>query len=235
MSGDKLDGAKRLLGAELASEVVSGMVLGVGTGSTAARAIESIGRRIVDDGLSVKGVPTSQSAERLCRAVGIDIVSLDGVARLDLAFDGADEVDEDLRLIKGRGAAHSREKVVASAADRFVVLADYTKRTQKLGARMPVPVEIIPMAVGPVQRVIESLGARAEVRQGTGKDGPTVTDQSLWIIDAHFDVIADPERVNAVLLQTPGVLDHGLFLNLATEVWFGEADGTITRVARRDD
>ena len=227
-----LDEAKFLLGRELAAEVSDGMILGVGTGSTAACAITSIGDRVRSEQLRLRGVPTSLAAERLCRQNGIELVTLDDIERLDLAFDGADEVDPKLRLIKGRGAAHSREKVVASCAHRFVVLADYSKRVDRIGTRMPLPVEILPLALGPVSRVLQSLGARTEVRTGPGKDGPTVTDQGLWILDAHFSVIADPEAVNRRLLDTPGVLDHGLFLDLATEVWFGEADGSVSRVSR---
>ena len=223
-----LDDARRTLGKKLAETVTDGMTLGIGTGSTAAFAIESIGRRIREEGIRLIGVPTSLSAERLCREHGIQIGTLDEIVSLDLAFDGADEVDPHLNLIKGRGAAHSREKVVAVAAERFVVLADYTKRVDILGTRMPVPVEILPMALGPVSRTLERLGARPALRTGPGKDGPTVTDQGLWIVDAKFTAIEDPRVVDETLLNTPGVLDHGLFLGLASEVWFGEEDGEVT-------
>jgi ribose 5-phosphate isomerase A len=223
-----IDDARRTLGKKLADAVIDGMTLGIGTGSTAACAMEAIGRRIRDEGLRLTGVPTSLSAELLCRKHGIQVGTLDEIVSLDLAFDGADEVDPHLNLIKGRGAAHSREKVVAVAAERFVVLADYTKRVDVLGTRMPVPVEILPMALGPVRRVLEHLGAEPVLRIGQTKDGPTVTDQGLWIVDARFSGIGDPQLVNDTLLNTPGVLDHGLFLRLASEVWFGEEDGEVT-------
>lgn len=223
-----IDDARRTLGKKLADAVIDGMTLGIGTGSTAACAMEAIGRRIRDEGLRLTGVPTSLSAELLCRKHGIQVGTLDEIVSLDLAFDGADEVDPHLNLIKGRGAAHSREKVVAVAAERFVVLADYTKRVDVLGTRMPVPVEILPMALGPVRRVLEQLGAEPVLRIGQTKDGPTVTDQGLWIVDARFSGIGDPQLVNDTLLNTPGVLDHGLFLRLASEVWFGEEDGEVT-------
>lgn len=225
------DAVRKVLGDRLADSVADGMTLGVGTGSTAACAIEAIGRRVRKEGIKVVGVPTSFSAELLCRMHGIRIGTLGEIASLDLAFDGADEVDPQFDLIKGRGGAHSREKVVASAAERFVVLVDYTKRVDVLGSRMPVPVEIIPMALGPVKRTLASLGADPVLRMGKSKDGPTVTDQGLWIVDASFEGIPDPANVNEVLLTTPGVLDHGIFLDLATEVWFGEEDGGVT-VAR---
>ena len=228
--GTSQDDAKARLGRELAAVVSDGMVLGVGTGSTAALAISAIGQRVRDEGLALSGVPTSLASERLCRANGVDVITLDEVEQLDLAFDGADEVDPALRLIKGRGAAHAREKVVAAAAGRVVILADHTKRVEQLGTRMPLPVEILPMALGPVSRRLSSLGARPVLRSSDGKDGPTVTDQGLWIIDAHFDQIEDPAAINEALLNTPGVLDHGLFIGLASEVWFGEADGSVSRV-----
>lgn len=223
------DDAKALLGRELASIVSDGMTLGVGTGSTAALAISAIGDRVRAEHLSLAGVPTSLASERLCRANGIGLVTLDDIQQLDLAFDGADEVDPAMRLIKGRGAAHAREKVVAAAARRVIILADHTKRVDRLGTRMPLPVEILPMALGPVSRRLQTLGARPVLRSGDGKDGPTVTDQGLWIVDAHFDAIDDPSAVNDALLNTPGVLDHGLFIGLASEVWFGEADGSVSR------
>ena len=225
-----LDDAKQTLGQRLADVVEDGMVLGIGTGSTAARAIDAIATRVRDEGLRVRGVPTSLSAERLCRMGGIELTTLDDVELIDLAFDGADEVAPDLSLIKGRGGAHAREKVVAAAARRFVVLADHTKRVQVLGSRMPLPVEIIPMALGPVSRMLAGLGAEPVLRTGSAKDGPTVTDQGLWIVDARFDGIPSPGDVDRTLLSTPGVLDHGLFLGLVSEVWFGEEDGTITVV-----
>lgn len=228
--GTSQDEAKARLGRELAATISDGMVLGVGTGSTAALAISAIGDRVRREGLSLSGVPTSLASERLCRANGIDVVTLDDIEQLDLAFDGADEVDPALNLIKGRGAAHAREKVVAASAGRVIILADHTKRVDQLGTRMPLPVEILPMALGPVSRRLVSLGARPVLRTGAGKDGPTVTDQSLWIVDAHFDQIDNPEAINGALLNTPGVLDHGLFIGLASEVWFGEADGSVSRV-----
>lgn len=179
-------------------------------------------------------VPTSLAAERLCRENGITLVTLDEVVSLDLAFDGADEVDTAHRLIKGRGAAHAREKVVAANAARFIVLADYSKRVDVLGSRMPLPVEVLPMAVGPISRLLTSIGARPVLRTSDGKDGPTVTDQGLWIVDAHFPGIESPEDVDRALRDAPGVLDHGLFIGLTTEVWFGEADGSVTRELTRE-
>lgn len=219
--------AKRAVGEHVASLISSGMTLGIGTGSTAAMAIEALGRRVSEEGLEVKGVATSFAAERLARQHGIGLTTLDEIPDLDLAFDGADEVDPAFTLIKGRGAAQTREKIVASRAKEFIVLVDESKMVDKLGFRMPLPVEVVPMAVTPVMKVLGALGARAEIRMGMKKDGPVVSDQGMWVVDAMFDGISNPEHVNDVLLKTPGVVDHGLFIGLATQVLVGTSEGAV--------
>ena len=223
------DAAKRAAGHEAAALVRDGMRLGLGTGSTTAYALSAIGRRVAEDGLTVEGVPTSFAAKRLARRHGIPLTTLDDDPHLDLAIDGADEVDEDGQLIKGRGGAHAREKVVAAQADRFAVVVDPTKEVDRLGSEYPVPVEILPMAVTPVTDALRARGADPELRTAEAKDGPVVTDQGLWIVDAHFpDGIGDPEALNDRLNARPGVLDHGLFLGVATDVIRGHPDGTTT-------
>jgi ribose 5-phosphate isomerase A len=223
------DAAKKAAGQKAASFVRNGMALGLGTGSTTAYALDAIARRIGDEGLDVRGVPTSFAAERLARRHGIPLTTLDDDPQLDLAIDGADEVDDDLRLIKGRGGAHAREKVVATQAERFVVVADPTKEVTRLGTEHPLPVEVLPMAVTPVSRALHDHGAQPELRGADAKDGPVVTDQGLWIVDATFpEGIDDPDALNQFLNARPGVLDHGLFLNLATDVIVGYPDGTTT-------
>lgn len=224
--------AKEAAGRAAADLVEDGMRIGLGTGSTTACALKALGKRIREEGLDVRGVPTSFSAERLARTHGIPLTSLDELDELDLALDGADEVDPALELIKGRGGAHTREKVVAAQARRFVVLADPAKEVDKLGTRMPLPVEVLPMAVAPVMRLLKREGARTEVRMGKLKDGPVVTDQGFWIVDAHFEGIDDPYRLDEVLCKTPGILDHGLFLGMATEVLIGQPDGAVSRRGR---
>ncbi|GIV59969.1 ribose-5-phosphate isomerase RpiA [Rhodocaloribacter litoris] len=226
--------AKRAVGEQVAAMVEDGMCLGLGTGSTAACALEALGRRIRDEGLHVSGIPTSFFAEQLARTCGIPLVTFEDVDRVDLAFDGADEVDPHLNLIKGRGAAHTREKVVATQAARFVVLVDETKLVDRLGTRMPVPVEVLPMAARPVRRALERLGARAELRMGARKDGPVVTDQGFWVIDARFEAgLDDPAALDHALKRLPGVLDHGLFIGLATDVLVGEEDGGVRHLRAR--
>ncbi|MEQ9105586.1 MAG: ribose 5-phosphate isomerase A [Rhodothermales bacterium] len=226
--------AKRLVGQTVADMITAGMVLGLGTGSTAAMAIKALGERISREGLEVKGIPTSFASERLARENGIPLTTLDEHPAVDLAFDGADEFDPGLALIKGRGAAHTREKIVAAQARSFVVLVDESKRVSRLGERMPLPVEVVPMAVAPVMTVLRKLGGDPVLRMGVKKDGPVVTDQGLWILDAAFDHgMGDLDAVNMTLLQTPGVLDHGLFLDMATTVLVGRDDGTVERLDRR--
>jgi ribose 5-phosphate isomerase A len=212
---------KRTVGRRVSEMVENGMVLGIGTGSTAACAIEEIGRRIRNGSLEVRGVPSSFAAERLARRWRIPLTTLDDAPDLDLAFDGADEVDPDLNLIKGRGAAHSREKVIAAAARRFVVLVDASKQVDVLGTRVPVPVEVLPMAATPVTNKLEEMGATVVLRQGINKDGPIVTDQGLWVLDARFEAITDPAKMDRLLNDIPGVLDHGLFVAMATDVLVG--------------
>jgi ribose 5-phosphate isomerase A len=222
------DAAKQAAAEAAVRLVEDGMCLGLGSGSTTAYALEFLGRRIQDEGLTVRGVPTSFATERRARTHGIPLTSLDDDPTLDLALDGADEVDDAFRLIKGGGGAHSREKVVAHQSDRFVVLVDPTKEVNRLGTNFPVPVEVLPMAATPVMQTLEDAGATPELRTSDAKDGPVVTDQGLWIIDAQFsDGIPAPEDLDRTLNERPGVLDHGLFLDMATDALVGHPDGSV--------
>jgi len=224
------DAAKKAAGREAATLVRDGFALVLGTGPTTPYALEALGRRIQDEGLDVRGVPTSFAAERLARRHDIPLTTLNDDPQPALAIDGADEVDDTLRLIKGRGGAHTREKVVATQAERFVVIVDPSKTVDRLGTEHPLPVEVLPMAATPVAQVVEDQGARPELRRAEAKDGPAVTDQGFWIVDAHFpNGIDDPEALNRTLNARPGVLDHGLFLGVATDVLLGHPDGTTTR------
>ena len=221
---------KAAAGRAAAALVEDGMTLGYGTGSTTAAALDALAARVRAEGLRVRGVPTSFAAERLARRYGLPLTTLDDVARLDLALDGADEVDGALDLIKGRGAAMTRERIVAAEADRFVVLVDETKAVARLGTKMPLPVEVVPQAAPVVLRRLASVGAEAVVREGSGKDGPVVTDQGLWVLDARFpDGIADAAALAAEIKGWPGVLDHGLFVGLATDVLVASSGGVAHR------
>ncbi len=222
--------AKQAAGKRAASMVADGMRVGLGTGSTTAFALEELGRRVREEGLSILGTPTSSSSERLARELCIPLATLDELDRIDIALDGADEVDPDLNLIKGRGAAHTREKVVASVSDRFVVLADASKLVDRLGSRAPVPVEVLPMAVHPVELALRRLGGEPRLRRGERKDGPVVTDQGFWILDVAFDGIEDPDEMDRAIKCLPGVLDHGIFVGLATAVLVGQHDGSVQEI-----
>ena len=217
--------ARRVVGLKAASMVRDGQLIGLGTGSTAACAIEAMGHRVREEQLNVVGVATSSAAELLAIRNGIPLRSLQQVKQLDYAFDGADEVDPKGNLVKGRGAAHTREKVVAALAKRFVVLVDKSKCVLKLGMRMPLPVEVLPMAATPVLRSIEALGGIPCLRMGVKKDGPVVTDQGFWVIDARFEKIEDPALLGQELVSIPGVLDHGLFVGMATDILIGDDSG----------
>jgi len=220
------ENAKKAAGQEAAQLVRDDMRLGLGTGSTTAYALKAIGERIQAEGVDVRGVPTSFAAERLARTHGIPLTTLDEGPVLDLAIDGADEVDPSLRLIKGRGGAHTREKVVATQAERFVVLVDPTKTVERLGTKRVLPVEVLPMAVEPVVMALRAWGATPTLRMATEKDGPVVTDQGFWLLDAEFpDGIEEPAALDDFLSRRPGVLDHGLFLDVATDVIVGHSDG----------
>ena len=233
--------AKRAAGEAAAALADAGMRLGLGTGSTTAFAIEALGRRVREEGLDVVGVPTSFAAERLARQHGVPLATLDDLGldalgpdahALDLALDGADEVGPGLALIKGRGAAHTREKVVAALAARFVVLADESKMVDRLGTRMPVPVEVLPMAEPAVAWALRALGADPALRMGAHKDGPVVTDQGFWVLDARFDGIDDPAALATEIDAVPGVLGHGLFIAMATDVLVGTDSGSVRHETR---
>ena len=201
--------------------VDDGMTIGLGTGRAAEAFIRALGARVASSGMRLRGVPTSVRSEKLAREVGLAVTSLDEVAELDAAFDGADEVAPDLGLIKGLGGAHLRERVVAGAAKRFVVLVTPDKLVPKLGTKCPVPVEVVEFARVPVGRALERLGAA--VTRRTAADGtPFTTDNGNPILDARFAPIDDPVALEASIRRVPGVIDTGLFLGLAERVLVGE-------------
>ncbi|PSQ17130.1 ribose 5-phosphate isomerase A [Halobacteriales archaeon QS_8_69_26] len=225
MDEDERERAKRHAGERAAGAVEDGQVVGLGTGSTAAHAIRAIGRR-VEDGLSVRGVPTSFQSRQLAVESGIELVGLDEAEGVDLAIDGADQA-AGADLVKGGGAAHAREKAVDAAADRLLVVVDPTKVVDVLSE--PVPVEVLPDARVPVARAVRERGGEPTLRSAAGKDGPVVTDNGNLVLDCDFGRIDDPADLAAWCSALPGVLEHGLFVDMADELHLGQPDGVEVR------
>ena len=208
-----LTAAKTAAGFRAADMVEDGTVIGLGTGSTVFYMIERLSARIRNEGLKVSGVPTSYQTAMRAREYGIPLTTLDDYPAIDMAIDGADEVDPRLFLIKGRGAAHLREKCVAAAALRFIVVVDEQKVVPRL--RAPVPVEILPFAVTHVLAQLRALGCMPVVREAVKKDGPVITDNGNFIADCMFDSIDDPVLLEAEIAKIAGVLGSGLFTGFA--------------------
>lgn len=206
---EALERAKRAAGYRAAEMVEDNMVVGLGTGSTVYFTIERLSER-VHDGLAIAGIPTSFQTALRAKKAQIPLTTLDDNPVVDIAIDGADEVDVKLRLIKGRGAAHLREKCVATAAKHFVVVVDDQKMVKVLGA-VPVPVEVLPFAVMPVLEQIRRLGCNPVIREAVKKDGPVITDNGNFIVDCKFRDIKNPEKLEAALAAIPGVIESGLF------------------------
>lgn len=204
------------------TRVASGMVLGLGTGRAAEAFITRLAER-ARAGLRVRGVPTSQRSDELARRLNIEIASLDDIDRIDIAFDGADEVAPDLSLTKGLGGALLRERVVASEAEQFVVLVTSEKLVAKLGTRAPIPIEVVPFAAPVVARRLKKLGGKPEKRTKPG-GFPFQTDNQNWIFDTSFGPLDQPSAIDAAIRRIPGVVDTGLFLGMATAVIIGEPD-----------
>jgi ribose 5-phosphate isomerase A len=237
MSGElsPIDKAKFVAARRAADLVEDGMRVGLGTGSTAAWLVRCLGEAVRDDGLKIRGVPTSTRTAALARDVGIEVISLDEARWLDITIDGADEFDADLNLIKGGGGALLQEKIVATASDRMVVIADAGKEVEALGA-FPLPAEVIPFGWQTTRALIEEtlvgmdvLGRDITLRMNG--DRPFVTDEGNHILDLHLRRIGNPRQLALVLNQLPGVVENGLFLDICDTVVVGHGDG---RVELRD-
>lgn len=219
---------KREAAARALEEVRDGMRLGLGTGSTATHFVDLLGAR-VRAGLRVVGVPTSETTRHQAEQCGIALTTLDEIDRLDLTIDGADEIDPALNLIKGGGGALLREKIVAAASDRMIVIADASKWVDMLG-RFPLPIEVVPFGLAAVRRAIATAFAQCgasgqTVLRKTGDGHVFVTDGGHWILDAHLGEIADVPRLADRLSAIPGVVEHGLFIGLAGMVVLASAGG----------
>lgn len=237
MTGDlsPIDKAK-FAAAKRASELVEdGMRVGLGTGSTAAWLVRHLGERVREEGLRIKGVPTSSRTARLAREVGIEVVTLDEARTLNITIDGADEFDGNLNLIKGGGGALLQEKIVAAASEEVVIIADAAKEVETLGA-FPLPIEVIQFGWTTTQMLVEELlvssdvmGRRITLRMNGDK--PFVTDEGNYILDLHLTRIGNARQLALALNQMPGVVENGLFIDLCDKVIIGYSDG---RVETRD-
>jgi ribose 5-phosphate isomerase A len=215
---------KRAAGIAASRLVESGMVVGLGTGSTVAYTIKELGRRVREEGLEIFGVVTSYQSEMLSIEAGIPLVTLAQYPELDIAIDGADQIDSKLYAIKGGGAAHTREKIVSASAKRFLVVADESKTSTKLDK--VVPIEVLPFAKTLVIKKIKELGGKPELRSALKKDGPVITDNGNFVLDVNFGVINDPESLALQISSIPGVVEHGIFSNL-DELYIGKKDGSV--------
>ncbi|MEM1589441.1 MAG: ribose 5-phosphate isomerase A [Candidatus Bathyarchaeia archaeon] len=221
-----LEKAKRNAALEAVKHVEDGFVIGLGSGSTVVYAAMEIGRMVKAKNLNVKVVPTSYQALMLAVKNGIPTTTLEENPTLDLTIDGADQIDENLNLIKGMGAALTREKVVASASKTLIIVADWRKKVKTLGENsQPVPIEVLPFAAPLVIRKISMLGGKPKIREGSGKVGPVITDNGNLIIDADFGLIEKPAELEKALKTIPGVVETGLFVDAADTVYLGKTDG----------
>ena len=227
-----IDKAKFVAAKRAVEFVQSGMKVGLGTGSTAAWMVRCLGERVRDEGLKVLGVPTSTRTAELARQVGITVTSLDDAKWLDLTIDGADEFDRNLALIKGGGAALLQEKIVATASDQMIVIADAAKEVAQLGA-FPLPVEVIPFGWQTTKALLEETLVSMDVltRDCTLRmngAAPLITDEANYIIDLHLKRIGNPRQLALLLNQIPGVVENGLFIDICDIVVIGHADGRVT-------
>ena len=227
-----IDKAKFVAAKRAVDFVQTGMKVGLGTGSTAAWMVRCLGERVREEGLKIVGVPTSTRTAELARQVGIKVVSLDDARWLDLTIDGADEFDPNLALIKGGGAALLQEKIVATASDQMIVIADAAKEVAQLGS-FPLPVEIIPFGWQTTKALIEEVLVSMDVM---GRDvtvrmngaAPLVTDEANYLVDLHLKRIANPRQLAMILNQIPGVVENGLFIDICDIVVIGHGDGRVT-------
>nr|XP_060637329.1 ribose-5-phosphate isomerase [Anolis sagrei ordinatus] len=224
--------AKRLAAvAAVDNHVQTNHVLGIGSGSTIVHAVHRLAERVKQEKLSIVCIPTSFQARQLILQNGLTLSDLDRHPELNVAIDGADEVDMDLNLIKGGGGCLTQEKIVAGFAKSFIVIADYRKKSGNLGEQWKkgIPIEVIPMAYVPITRALaKRFGGVAELRMAVNKAGPVVTDNGNFLLDWKFDKVHDWNKVNMAIKMIPGVVETGLFINMAERVYFGMEDGSVS-------
>ncbi len=213
---------KELAAREAVARIENGMIVGLGSGSTAAIAIEILGEK-VKDGLEIVGVATSKESHRLAKHAGIKLSDLSHHPRLDITIDGADRFDAAGRLIKGGGGALLHEKIIAFASEQLIIMTDSSKRADPLGG-FPVPIEVVPMAAVMVKQHLESLGYSSLLRVRDDGHTPKLTDEANIILDLQLDVVKDPEGLAVLLQGIPGIVEHGLFLGMVDVILIGQGD-----------
>ena len=231
-----VDKAKYVAAKRAVEFVEDGMKLGLGTGSTAAWMVRCLAERVHKEGLRIQGVPTSTRTADLARELGLEVITLDEAGRLDITIDGTDEFDANLSLIKGGGGALLQEKIVASASDKMIVIADFDKRVAHLG-QFPLPIEVLGFGLKSSQSQIAGLltaqdVAGREITTRMAGDVPFVTDEGNYILDLHLGKIVDPKKLAIALNQVPGVVENGLFINICDLVVLGASDGMLEEYSK---
>lgn len=225
LSNWREDAKKRVAEAAIRN-VKDGWVIGLGSGTTVEYAVSALGKRVREEGLKVYIVPSSYQIFYKALEEKLPIVTLDEYPCLELTIDGADEVDKNLNLVKGGGGALTREKIIGYASKRYVIIVDETKLVDNLGFKNPIPVEVLPFALPIVLKELKK-SFNVKVREGKGKVGPTVTDNGNFIVDIYCGIVKNPEAFNSKLKSIPGIIETGLFLNMANLVYVGRKDGKI--------
>lgn len=230
------DKAKYVAAKRAVEFVEDGMKLGLGTGSTAAWMVRCLAERVRKEDLRIQGVPTSAHTAILARELGLEVITLDEAGRLDITIDGTDEFDSNLSLIKGGGGALLQEKIVASASDKMIVIADFDKCVTHLG-QFPLPIEVLGFGLKSTQNQIASLLATQDVAgrditMRVAGDAPFMTDEGNYILDLHLGRIVNPTKLAIALNQVPGVVENGLFINICDLVVLGASDGTLEEHSR---
>ena len=219
--------AKQIAGEAVANLVKNNQIVGLGTGSTIAYAIKALGFRIKRENLKILAIPTSSSTKILATEAGIPLTSLDIHPELDIAIDGADEVDKKLNLLKGKGAALTQEKIVARAAKKFYIAIDETKLVRYIGQKCSLPIEVLPFAWRAIKKNLEELGGKSVLRLIPKTKRPVITDNGNFILDVDFGLIKAPKKLEQELDRIPGVVETGIFVNMATAVYVGTKQNKI--------
>lgn len=214
--------------------VKKNMIIGIGSGSTVVYAVKRLGEINKEKNLNLKCIPSSFQAYQLIIQNGLELVSLEQYPSIDIDFDGADEVDKDLNLIKGGGGCLVQEKILASNSKKLVIIVDFRKKSEILGSnwKRGIPIEVIPMSYFPIMEKLKKLGGKPALRMAQSKSGPLITDNGNFIIDADFGEVNNPSELNIKLLNIAGVVDTGLFIDVTTKVYIGQEDGNVLTLVK---